>query len=325
MPLIGRSLAVLGRHGPALLVLSLALGALLPGLAQAAYGALPVSAFLLTLGSFLTAALSPAERGLRGRTVLLVLAWLGLGVPLLAVVVLAPLQLDGALQAGVLLSVVAPPVGSAAAIAAILGLRPRLALVASISLTLLAPLAMPGCARLLGAHLDLDAASLALRLGLIVGLAAALAEVVRRCPRAFAPMLPGPQAAAGISVLGLIVVGLAMMSGIRAHWAANPDAFAWFLTAAVAVNLGLGVLGTGLFWAWGRADALTIGLLSGNRNVTLAWAAAGASLPAAAEAYVAACVLPVLALPLAVKGTLWLQGRLAAAFKPRAPRPAASA
>jgi ACR3 family arsenite transporter len=45
----------------------------------------------------------------------------------------------------------------------------------------------------------------------------------------------------------------------------------------------------------------TIGLVSGNRNVTLAWAAASFGLPPLAEGYVAACVIPVLALPLIVK------------------------
>jgi hypothetical protein len=41
-------------------------------------------------------------------------------------------------------------VGSAAAIAAILGLQPRLALIASIALTLVAPLSMPAFATALG-------------------------------------------------------------------------------------------------------------------------------------------------------------------------------
>jgi hypothetical protein len=51
----------------------------------------------------------------------------------------------------------------------------------------------------------------------------------------------------------------------------------------------------------GRQEALTIGLLSGNRNVTLVWAVAGSSLPWDAQAYLAVCVVPILALLLVIK------------------------
>jgi hypothetical protein len=44
-----------------------------------------------------------------------------------------------------------------------------------------------------------------------------------------------------------------------------------------------------------------VGLVSGNRNVTLVWAAASFGLPPLAEGYVAASVVPVLALPLVAK------------------------
>jgi hypothetical protein len=101
-----------------------------------------------------------------------------------------------------------------------------------------------------------------------------------------------------------------MMSGIRAYWAADPDAFGLFIAAAIGVNLGAGLVGALLFSSWGAKDAFTVGLVSGNRNVTLAWAAAGSTLPMATEAYVAACVLPVLALPLAIKSVLAVRAQL---------------
>jgi hypothetical protein len=41
-------------------------------------------------------------------------------------------------------------------------------------------------------------------------------------------VLPDQSAAAGVAVVGLVIVGLAMMSGIRAHWATDPDAFSLF-------------------------------------------------------------------------------------------------
>src|SRR5918993_5999240 len=111
MRVLVQGLTAIGRHGPTLLVLSLVLGAAAAPLATAAYQVLPLSAFLLTLGSFLTAGLAPPEKGLGWRRILVVLAWVGLGVPLVAAVAIFPLELDPTLQAGVILSVLAPPVG----------------------------------------------------------------------------------------------------------------------------------------------------------------------------------------------------------------------
>ncbi len=310
MRTLGQGLTAAGQHGPALLVLSLVLGAAIPPLATGAYQLLPLSAFLLTFGSFLTAGFAPPERVVGWRPVLVAVAWVGLGVPLTAAVLLAVLPLDPALHAGVLLSVLAPPVGSAAAIAAMLGLQPRLALLTSIALTLVAPLSMPGFALVLGTEVMIDTGQLALRLALIIGSAAALAQMARHWRKHVQTVLPDQRAGAGVAVVGLVIVGLAMMSGIRAHWTTDPDAFTAFVAAAVGVNLGAGLLGTMLFWSWGGKNALTVGLVSGNRNVTLAWAAAGSTLPLATEAYVAACVLPVLALPLSVKTVIALRTRL---------------
>jgi hypothetical protein len=139
----------------------------------------------------------------------------------MAAAIVVPLHLDPALQAGVILSVLAPPVGSAAAIAAILGLRPRLALIASLALTLVAPLSIPAFATILGINVSIDMVHLAWRLALIIGFGlpsrsdgATLAQQVQA-------VLPDQSAAAGVAVIGLVIVGLAMMSGIRAYWAAE--------------------------------------------------------------------------------------------------------
>jgi arsenite transporter len=81
----------------------------------------------------------------------------------------------------------------------------------------------------------------------------------------------------------------------------RPTRFEAMLGAAIAVSIGLCALSALAFSGFGLKLAGTIGLVSGNRNVTLAWAAASFGLPPLAEGYVAACVVPVLALPLAVK------------------------
>jgi hypothetical protein len=54
-----------------------------------------------------------------------------------------------------------------------------------------------------------------------------------------------------------------------------------------------------LFTPSGRLRALTVGLVSGNRNVTLAWAAAGPGLMAypEVELFLAMSVFPIFMLP----------------------------
>jgi len=114
-------------------------------------------------------------------------------------------------------------------------------------------------------------------------------------------VLPDQRAATGIAVIGLIIVGLATSQGIRTHWINNPHNFDVMLAAAIVSNFGLCALATLTFARLGLQIAGTIGLVSGNRNVTLVWAAASFGLPSLAEGYVAACVIPVLALPLIIK------------------------
>jgi ACR3 family arsenite transporter len=99
--------------------------------------------------------------------------------------------------------------------------------------------------------------------------------------------------------------------GVRTQLAAAPQEFAAYVTAAVGVNLGVGQVASVLFAQWGTRYACTVGLVSGNRNVTLAWAAAGTTLPAPSEGYMAACVIPVLSLPLVLETALRIRaGRL---------------
>ena len=109
----------------------------------------------------------------------LVLAWVGLALPLAAAILLS-FSADPSLRAGVLLSLLAPPVGSAAAIAGMLGLRPRLALLVSIALTLLTPISIPCFATVLGLGIAFDMGGLAIRLFSIIGAAGLVAFLAIR-------------------------------------------------------------------------------------------------------------------------------------------------
>jgi ACR3 family arsenite transporter len=308
MKLFGTLLVTIGAQGPVLLVVSLCAGVLSPGLAQAGYLLLPLSAFLLTLGSFLTAGFAVFEARIRVHLVAIVLVWLGLGIPAVAAGLLWIIPLDPSLRAGVLLSLMAPPIGSAAAIAAMVGLQPRLALVASIFLTLVTPLSIPLLASLLHLGIAIDIAALAARLFSIIGAAALVAVAALRFRQCLGALLPDQRAGTGVAVIGLVIVGLATSQGVRTHWIADPSNFVRMLAAAAAVNLASCAIGTALFSRLDLRAAATVGLVSGNRNVTLAWAATSFGLPSTTEGYVAACVIPVLALPLIIRLLLWLVG-----------------
>jgi predicted Na+-dependent transporter len=205
---------------------------------------------------------------------------------------------DPDLTVGILLCALAPPVGSAAAIAAMLGLSAPLALLATVVSTLAAPFYLPPLAVVLaGAELAVDPISLSLRLGLIVGGAAVASWVLRRFAGHW--VTANPNAMTGIAVLGLILVAIGAMRGMRDQILAAPGQAAMLLGLAFVINLGLQVAGAALFGATNRIRALTVGLVSGNRNITLVWAAAAPFLAdrPKVELFLAMSVFPIFMLP----------------------------
>jgi len=242
-----------------------------------------------------------------------VLGWAGVGVPLATIAVLGVLPLPGGIEAGMLLCMPAPPVGSAASMAAMLGLNPALALTCTVVHSLLSPLLLPPAAAALGAvELHIDAALLTLRLGLVVMGAAALSAALRRCANDF--VRHSAHAMTGDSVLGLLVVAIGAMRGMQPQVLLHGRDVVSAPAAAFALNLGFQAVGAMLFARLGVTDTLTVGLVSGNRNVTLVWAAAAPWLAHApdVELFLAASVFPIFMLPLPMSRLLaWRDTRLA--------------
>lgn len=145
-----------------------------------------------------------------------------------------------------------------------------------------------------------------LRLFAIVGAAAAITAIIVRWRRWSKVVIPDSTAAAGLSVIGLILVGILAAAHSRALFERDQHGFTFMILAACAVNLAGCAAGGMAFALWGKQQAMTMALVTGNRNVTLAWAIAGSVLPAAAEGFVVAAVIPILALPLVLKMSLAL-------------------
>ena len=293
-------LARAGRNGPALLCGGVMVGLVAPALAELARPLMGLAVFIFMLGAFLKVD-APAFRAevTARRSTLVILAWSTFGVPLLIYAVVQATRPGPDLALGLLLGALAPPVGSAAAIAAMLGLSAPLALLATVSATLAAPFYLPPLAAALAdTDLAIEPVTMSLRLGLIVGGAALAAWLLRR--HAGAWVTGNPNAMTGIAVLGLLVLGIAAMRGMREEILAAPRRAALLLGLAFLVNAGVQAIGTLLFAPLEQRRALTVGLVSGNRNVTLIWAAAAPFLAdrPAVELFLAISVFPIFMLPL---------------------------
>lgn len=318
-------LAFAGRHGPALLFAGVLLGLAWPGLAAAVKPAMGAAVFVFTLGAFLKVDPAALHASLRrpGRNAITLL-WIVVGVPLTGVALTSLLPLPEGIRLGVLLSLLAPPVGSAAAIAAMLGLDAALALTMTVVASVLSPLYLPLLIGGLGGQTTaaIDTAGMLIRVALVVGGAACAASALRLVARD--AVKRNPMVMVGLSVVGLIVVGIGAMDGVQPVLRAHAgDVFGW-IALAFALNGGLQIAGTLLFARTGARHALSVGLISGNRNVTLIWVAVAPWLQASpqAEVFLAASVFPIFMLPLLTRPLIAWCCRPAALAQPALAQPA---
>lgn len=308
-------LAFAGRNGPALLFGGVLVGVIFPSLAAIAKPWMGAAVFVFMLGAFLkvepAALFSEMRRPVR---TLLVGAWVLFGVPLAGAATLAALPLPAEIRLGAALALLAPPVGSAAAIATMLRLNGALALAISVVASILSPVYLPPLARWAAdsVAVDIDATGMLVRVLVVVGGAAALSSALRA--GAPAAVRRNPHVMVGLSVVGLIVVAIGAMHGVRAFIDTHFGEVLLWIAVAFALNAGFHALGTLLFKRMDYVDAMTVGLLSGNRNVTLVWVAAAPWLTSAprAEIFLAASVFPIFMMPMAIRQVLASHERHAA-------------
>lgn len=204
--------------------------------------------------------------------VALLIVWL-LGVsPVLVWLATVPLVHAGfppTLQVALVLMAASSPIVSSVAIALMVGLDATLAIVAVLVATALVPFTLPPMAQALtGVTLDIGLAAFMLRLALLVGSAFVVAWAIRR----FVPagvLSRNTELLDGLTVLNLVLFGLAIMDGVTAFAIARPGYAAAALLAAFAFNLALQALGYAAFRSLGRRSALAAALVSGNCNMGL--------------------------------------------------------
>jgi BASS family bile acid:Na+ symporter len=286
------------RHGSVLLAASIVVGVAVPALAAAARPAITFVVVTL-MGLVLMRVDYRAIFGLlrRPRLLLALAAWLLVASPLLTWALTLLAGIGGSDQAGLVVLATGCAATSAPAFARLVGLDPQLSIVASVGSTLLLPATAPPLALgLIGIDLGLSVRGLMARLSLVVGLPLVGSLLVRR----FAPprlLQDWGRAIDGAAVWCVLLYGLAVMDGVQAAAIAEPGGFARSLGLAFAGSYGLNAATALAFAPFGRGVALTTGLLSGNRNMSLYLAVLPAGTDRGILLFLALCQFPLLLSP----------------------------
>ena len=219
------------------------------------------------------------------------LVWLGAG--------LAGLPPD--LRLVLVLQAAAPPIGSAAVFAMILGLDGIFAVIGTVATTLLLPLTLtPLVAVVLpetGLHVDI--AAFFARVTTLVAAPFVIAWALRR---AIGParLARNDDLLAGANVVLLVVFAIAVMDGVTARLAADPVFIGVLLAAACVATTLLHLAGFVLFRGAGVASAYGAALLSGNRNMGLMLAITAGTAGPTFSLYVGIAQIPMYFAPLAL-------------------------
>jgi BASS family bile acid:Na+ symporter len=295
-------LAFLGRHATRLLVGAIFIGVALPPLAAVLRPYLSLWIFLLTVSTLLrvdpAAVIAHAKRP--GR-IILILAWILLATPLLMVAVLSFIPLPRGLVEPLVLWSASPPLASSPAFAFLVGLDGPLALLLMVTATFLMPFTVPPLVlALIGLKLDIGVFELMGRLVLFVGVAAAIAFAVRRL---IGPLRMARRATElnGLTVVALVLFGIAVMDGMQAHLRERPGEVLLYAAVTFGATLVQQAVATVAFLWLGRVDALTTGLVTGNKNMAIIWANLGVAAPPEVMLYFAVIQLPIFILPAALR------------------------
>jgi BASS family bile acid:Na+ symporter len=120
----------------------------------------------------------------------------------------------------------------------------------------------------------------------------------------------------GIAVSAMFLAGMGSMKGMQAHLLSQPENSLAFVAMAYLLLFGAEIMGTLLFWRYGRTAALTAGLISGTRTITLAWVVLGDHVLPLADLFLAASMIAKYTAPGLTK---WLLTRIIASGEVAAP------
>jgi len=199
------------------------------------------------------------------------------------------------------LQAAAPPIGSAAVFAMILGLDGVLAVVATVASTLVLPLTLTPLVGLLlpQTGLQVDLAAFFVRVTLVVAAPFALSFALRRAIGS-ARLARNDGLLAGLNVVLLVVFAIVVMDGVTARMLRDPEFIGELLLVACVATALLHLAGFALFRRAGAAAAYGAALLSGNRNMGLMLAITAGTAGPTFSLYVGVTQIPMYFAPLAL-------------------------
>ena len=196
------------------------------------------------------------------------------------------------------LQAIASPLMAAPAFAALMGLDATLVLCAMVLSTALLPFTAPLFAyAFIGPALTLSPLALGLKLFAILAGSAVVGLTVRRIA-GVAAIERQKESIDGFNILVLFVFIAAIMEGVAARFIATPMITIGLVALAFGVFFAVLCLTTLVFVSAGWERALTIGLMTSQRNVGLMLAATGGALPELTWLYFAFCYFPIYLSPL---------------------------
>jgi hypothetical protein len=298
---LASGLAFIGRQGTRALAISVFVGLALPPLAAFAKPTFTETLFALLVLSFLR--VEPAalvRHATRPALVLAAVAWTMVAVPAVCGAALLAIGLDRtapALHMTLMLQAMAPPLVSAPAVAALMGLDAALTLAIVVASLAVAPFTATAFAAVfLGSTLSLSPLALGAKTLALVAVAAALAALVRRLAGA-AVIARQAEHIDGLSVILMFVFAVAFMDGVPAHVIAAPLAALGLLALTFVVSLVLGAITALVFARAGRATALGLAVTVAMRNCGLMAAAALSAMPDLGWLYFSYAQFPIYLLP----------------------------
>lgn len=232
-------------------------------------------------------------------------AWLALWQlvvsPLLVWLGTALLGLPPDLRLVLVLQAAAPPIGSAAVFALILGLDGVQCVVGTVAATLLLPFTLTPLVGLFlpEAGLRVDLAAFFVRVSLLVAAPFALAWVLRRV-FGTQRLKRNDDLLAGANVVQLVVFAIGVMDGVTARMLSEPRLIGALVLAACVATAVLHLAGFALFRRAGVTAAYGAALLSGNRNMGLMLAITAGSAGETFSLYVGIAQIPMYFAPLAL-------------------------
>jgi len=235
--------------------------------------------------------------------------WMLVASPVLVWALTGIAGLDVELRQVLVLQSAAPPIGSAAVFALILGLDGIAAVIGTVTTTMLLPLTLTPVVGVLlaGSGLQIDLVVFFLRVSLLVALPFVLAALLRRAAGS-ARLLRHDEALGGINVILLLIFAIAVMDGVTARLVADPVYIGRLLLTACIATFLLHAAGWALFRRTGFANAWTCALMSGNRNVGLILVITAGTAGDAFSLYTGVAQIPMYFAPLLI-GPFLRRGR----------------